>query len=563
MDKHRFRWILGWATLLGAALLLAGGTTVATGAPAAKQLKQHVLLNASQVGPSDGTMSAPAARAMQQGYLVPNQAAYMQAKGITSSGTSSGASLHAPMTPLSSLAPIATGGWDGLINPNSAPSDSTSSVGTSRFIETVNSNYAIYNKGAAAPISTGTLNALAGISGSAFDPQIMWDSQTNRFYYAMDVVVSSATHVLGVGFSKTPSPNTSADWCKYSVNYGANFPDYPKLGDSAFFWIIGSNVFNSADAFIGSDAIGISKPANGAITICPSATTFKFGEKFDLRDSTNGPAFTPVPVNQTDVDAGPGYIVARTGSLPSTRFSLHRVNKAASGVPVFTSPGSAVVVPGYTVPPNAVQRASFPNGNKRLDTLDSRPTQAVSGYDPAHPTVSGAPRLGIWVQHTTNTIPAARSEVRWYEINPLANNLFQLGKVNNPSWFAFNGAIAPDRSGYVALANRHGQNMVLGFDTSGTGSVPAVRMVSKLGLAAQSLPVIVRVSPGNYVGFDCAGTDNDCRWGDYAGASPDPFPFGGASGHPTGKVWLTSQYASGGISTLQSNWKTWNWAATP
>ena len=83
-------------------------------------------------------------------------------------------------------------------------------------------------------------------------------------------------------------------------------------------------------------------------------------------------------------------------------------------------------------------------------------------------------------------------------------------------------------------------------------------MVSKLDGSPQSSPVNVRSSTGNYIGFDCAGADNDCRWGDYSAATPDPNPPTAA-----GRVWMTNQYASGGTSTTIANWLTWNWAATP
>jgi hypothetical protein len=367
----------------------------------------------------------------------------------------------------------------------------------------------------------------------------------------MDLVVSSSDHLLALGFSKTSSPATAADFCHYFVNFGANFPDYPKLGDTANFWLVGTNDFNSAGGFIGSSVLGISKPPAGPT--CPPPSAFKFGETFNLRDPNGGPAFTPVVVNQ--IDSSPtGYIIARTGALPSTRFSLHRITPSATGTPVIQNPGLPVVMPSYTIPPDAPQRTGFPNSAKRLDTLDARPTQAVSAIDPGH-----GNRVGLWVQHTTATVPAGRSEVRWYEINPVTRTLFQSGRATSPAYFAFNGAISPDRARFGTTA-RFGHSMVLGFDTSGTTSFPAVRMLSKVGAAPQSAHVLVRSSAGNYSGFDCAGADNDCRWGDYAAASPDPVPPAGST---TGRVWSVSQYASGVNSTSRANWRTWNWVATP
>jgi hypothetical protein len=500
---------------------------------------------------SDGTVGLAAAAALKQGYLVPDQAAYDRAKSksaLAQTENSAGAELAQGL-----LAPLMIRGWNGIFDGTSAPSDSTSSVGSTRYLELINRKFAIYNKTTNVPIATGTLNTLAAAAGNAFDPQIMWDAKTNRFYYAMDLVVSASSNFLAIGFSKTASPNNgAADFCHYFVNFGAAFPDYPKLGDTSNFWLIGSNVFNSSNAFIGSDVFGLSKPPAG--TTCPAVSTFKIGEKFDLRDPNGGPAFTPVVVNQID-PSSTGYIVARTGVLPSTRLSLHRITMSATGTPVIQSPGLPVVVPSYTVPPDAQQRSGFPNSAKLLDTLDARPTQAVSAIDPGR-----ANAVGLWVQHTTLALGfPTRSEVRWYEINPVTRTLFQSGKATSTAYNSFNGAISPDRVRLGTTA-QFGNSMVLGFDTSGTTTFPAVRMLSKVGAAAQSGHVLVRQSPGNYSGFDCPGADNDCRWGDYAGASPDPLP---PTGSTVGRIWSVSQYASGVDSTTAANWRTWNWVATP
>jgi len=498
---------------------------------------------------SDGTVGKAAAVALKQGYLVPDQAAYARAKAKAAGNAPGSAQAQAAA---GTLAPVTIRSWNGIFDPNHAPSDSTGSVGSTRYMELINSKFAIYNKTTNAPINAGTLNQLANAAGNAFDPQIMWDAQTSRFYYATDLVVSASSNILATGFSKTASPNNgTVDFCHYFVNFGSDFPDYPKLGDTANFLLIGANIFNAANAFIGSDAFGISKPSAG--TTCPAATTFKFGEKFDLRDPIGGPAFTPVPVNQIDPSTV-GYIVSRTRALPSTRFSLHRVTRNADGTPNFQSPGLPVVVPSYAIPPNAPQRTGFASSNKLLDTLDARPTQAVSAIDPGH-----ANAVGLWVQHSTATVPAGRSEVRWYEINPVTRTLLQSGKASSTAYFAFNGAISPDRARLGTTA-QFGNSMVLGFDTSGTTSFPAVRMLSKVGAAAQSAHVLVRSSLGNYSGFDCAGADNNCRWGDYAGASPDPMLPAGST---RGRVWSVSQFASGVNSTTAANWRTRNWIATP
>src|SRR5262249_33911764 len=154
------------------------------------------------------------------------------------------------------LAPIVVGGFNkpGQTDNTGSPPDTTGAIGPTRYIQLVNSRAGIFNRTTGAIIGSGTLNQLAGIASSvnSFDPQIIWDPTTNRFYYIMDSRFNPASdNRLSFGFSKTPSPNNvTTDWCHYTLALGARFPDFPKLGDSAFFAIIGVNSFDSGDHFL-------------------------------------------------------------------------------------------------------------------------------------------------------------------------------------------------------------------------------------------------------------------------------------------------------------------------
>ena len=192
---------------------------------------------AAKRDPNRGTLSAAAGRAIDRGYLVPNQARYDHLKARSTRPAATRAALLAPAS--GPLAPSIVSGrsWLGINNPNVAPPDETSAVGTTRYVELVNTNFAIYNKTSNSPISTGSINSLAGAAStdSVFDVQVIWDPTTSRFYYAADDVVSSSDNRVAFGFSKTASPSSAADFCKYSIGFGSVFPDYPKLGDSQFF----------------------------------------------------------------------------------------------------------------------------------------------------------------------------------------------------------------------------------------------------------------------------------------------------------------------------------------
>jgi hypothetical protein len=500
---------------------------------------------AAKQDPNRGTLSVAARRAIHRGYLVPNQARYDRRKALLSRRAAGREALAAPVS--GPLAPSIVAGrsWQGINSTIATPPDETSAVGTTRYIELVNIKFAIYNKTSNSPISTGSINSLAGAPASddVFDVQIIWDATTSRFYYAADDVVSSTTNKLAFGFSKTASPNSAADFCKYTLNFNAAFPDFPKLGDSQFFSIIGSNVFNSGGSFVGSDLLAISKPPAGAS--CPAASSFKFDDAPSLMANASTQAFTPVPANEIDTKAT-GWAVARPRPLPATQLSLFKVTRdATTGNPVIQSTGTPVTVPSFNLPPNAPQKGSI----NEIDTSDARQTQAVAAVDPAH-----SSKFAIWTQHTINV--GGRAAVRWYEIDTGANSLLQSGTASDASRFLFNGAISPNRQ-VNGGTHAGGNAMVLNYNSASSTAFPGIRMVSKFASGAQSTPVVVKNSPGPLSGFDCDLVTQFCRWGDYAAATPDP--------STANRIWQVSQFAvgSGSGTTGPATSRTWNFVATP
>ena len=430
---------------------------------------------AAKQDPNRGTLSVAARRAVDRGYLVPNQAGYDRQKALSTRRAASREALTAPVSgplaPLSPLAPLIVSGrsFQGINSPNAAPPDETSAVGTTRYIELVNVEFAIYNKTSNTPISTGTINSMVGAAStdSVFDVQVIWDPTTNRFYYAADDVASSSNNGIAFGFSKTASPSSAADFCQYRIGFGSVFPDYPKLGDSRFFAMVGSNLFSGNNSFLGSDLLAISKPPAG--TSCPAASTFKLDDAAPLMINASTQAFTPVPANEIDTRPA-GQVVARPAPMPATQLSLFTVTRdGTTGFPVIQSTGTPVTVPSFIWPANAPQKGSM----NAIDTLDARQTQAVAAVDPGH---SG--KFAIWTQHTINL--GGRAAVRWYEIDPVAHSLLQSGTASNSSLWQFNGAISPNRQVNGATTSG-GDAMVLNFDSSSSTAFPAIRMVSKLG----------------------------------------------------------------------------------
>jgi hypothetical protein len=541
--KIRVRWLRS-LTRLATALLVIGlvGGAPATGAARLSRSQEPMRLREAGSEPSEpGRPSAAARRAIRQGYLVPDQAAYERAKKAAEDSTAP----SAPRVSYGPAAPILGRSWNGVNDPNSAPSDSTGAIGRTRYIELVNRKFGIYNRDTTAAITTGTLNSLAGADplDNLFDPQIIWDAGTNRFYYVMDHIVNSTDNRLAFGFSKTSSPSSAADWCKYFLGYGSEFPDYPKLGDTSNFLMIGANVFGPT-SFLRTDLVTITKPPSG--TSCPNASTFQVGLKQNLRNADGTVAFTPVPANQID-NSSTGWVLATKCCNGGSYLSAFKITRNTDGTPNFGA-ARTITVPSYALPSNAPQATTL----RKLDTLDTRLTQAVSAIDPSR---GSSGRLAVWTQHTVQG--GAGAEVRWYEINPSAPGLFQSGKRSSSSLFVFNGAVSPDRQ-VQGTTKRFGANMVLGFNTSSSSTFPDIRSLSKLSGNSQSGDLVVKASTGPLDDFSC-NSSNICRWGDYAAATPDPVV---ASTAPNGQVWLSNQWSSA-TACCAADWRTRNWAISP
>jgi len=160
--------------------------------------------------------------------------------------------------------------------------------------------------------------------------------------------------------------------------------------------------------------------------------------------------------------------------------------------------------------------------------------------------------MALWTQHAVRG--GAGSEVRWYELDPGRRTVLRHGGVSDPDLYAFNGAGAPDRAVRVG-ARRFGRSMVVGFDTSSETTDSAVQMVSEVGDGPQSDFVMLRRSRGPAADFSCMDT---CRWGDYAGASPDP-SFGPDAAR--GRVWLTNMWNRPNRPGV--DWRTVVWQSRP
>ncbi len=557
--KHAYRPPLLRATCAAVALLGAAGFASAQDRLAPQQSGVLTPITTPLVG--DGTMSANARNSMLYGPLPASQAD-VDAKAAATAAHRAAVRRGLPAAPAhpsdgagstGQQAPTGLAGWAGQQDATGTPPDTTGAIGPTRYIQTVNRRYGVYLRNGTL-LNQGTLNTLFGANANNFDPQLIWDPTTFRFYYTGDTVVSATNNRLAFGFSKTSQPNNgSTHFCHYSLPYGNEFPDYPKMGDNARFILIGVNIYpGGAGGYIRADVVAIRKPANGNITNCPNISWYRF---LNLRDSTNARVFTVTPGNQIDRTFRNGIAWARNLSLPSNRMWFFNFGWNAANVPVRSAAKLLTLPFTNAIPAGATQ----PTFTQVLDTSDTRGQNATLAWNP---------QRGGWSFWTQNTVRAGTtSTIRFYEINPFGPGgqpvIRRAGNVPVSSCFKYNAALSPDRKVRAGTPSQWGNNWIVNYSVSGsTGCNLNPRIVEGSSVNGGGLTFrLVRNGTAPYRDFSCAAGGSQCRWGDYSGATPDVNPSGSAT---RGSVWATNQYSNvANASVAIANWRTWIWQSRP
>jgi hypothetical protein len=447
----------------------------------------------------------------------------------------------------------------GLGAGSNTPSDSTGAIGPTHYTEVVNAQVGLFDRTLAgvgsASLSTFT-GAAAGVNVG--DPQIQWDQQWGRWVYAALEIApgpSPPNNWLAFGWSKNGDPANlslaNSEWCNFHIPTQTNIHDYPKLGHDANFILIGVNIYNATQAFVSAGIWAIIKPTVGVTTCVPPPSASLFGGPGTavLRHGfpALNPVFTPVPGNTADT-AATGYIVAiDPGYIGVWHVSALPVGSCVAP-PCLVADGEIAITP-WSFPTGNSYLIPQPANKPALNALDGRLTQAVQLSDPQ------AGVSAVWTQHTTQDA-GGRTIVTWYQLVPAACTggglcgpaaKRQEGVLADPNLWLFNAAISPTSTGNASFIHYNTGSPSTFVDVRAQGrSISDPRHV-------MSGELILRNSSVADSDFSCsAPAGPPCRWGDYAGASPDP---GSCS-----TVWGTNMLNGDTASTGSPTWVSQNFA---
>lgn len=386
---------------------------------------------------------------------------------------------------------------------SSIPPDTMGGVGPNHVAELINRQYSVFDK-------TGLLQhritiddfwndaftasgSGAALTGDAFDPRILYDANTSRWYAtSVDNRRSATSRVLvGVTTGSDPSP---ANWRGFAIDAdaaGTRWADFETIGVNSDALFISSNLFDVPGEPVASSTITtISVPLSSLTSGTPSITGFDKDENLD-GSGTFGFSLQPV----VDLDGGnlPHPALASFGTTQLRRSNF--AGPSASSVSLGLE--TAITVANTLDPlPDAPQLGT----SELIETNDDR--------------LSGNALLqngSIWTVQTVEV--SGRTAVRWYEIDEATNTIEQSGTISDNSLYYYFPSIAVNDDGDV----------VIGFSGSDASSyVSAYAVVGDTdGTGTTSFGNVILTKAGEDFYVDKDSNDRN-RWGDYSATVLDP-----------------------------------------
>jgi len=374
-----------------------------------------------------------------------------------------------------------------------SPTDANGTGGTDNYIETINREFAIYDRSGNLQYTTTYQQWFANVEGQAttfYDPNVIWDSTGQRFIF---LVTTGISLLLSVAQQTNA---TSGDFCNYAFPTLSGLgSDFEKLG------VNNAGVFFTANEVAGGKLYNnmVFYVNRAQVESCAQNVTYTTWTKLKNPNGTVAEAVTPAV--QPTASQGNEYFVNSypNGGCMFTLWTLNTSSLQLSSTSVHTQ--------CYSPAPNAPQA----NSSATIYTGDCSITHVSF--------VNGLLTFAIPGSYDFGDGKGPVAIVEWFVINPSTAKLFSQGAFGTPGYWLFYAA---------AVRNFQGQ-MIFVYDVSGSSIYPSIWYVNQTFTNPQAL---VQGS-GPY------GQSGIQPWGDYQSAWLDI----GGSNHNA--VWITGMYANG------------------
>jgi hypothetical protein len=390
------------------AVIAIGAGQVATGADTNGAVVGNLTAAAAdtvnlQAAPTGFAPSAPSRPAMIRGAAVP---------AGPSTGSKPGAKASTAVTPFV----VTTNSFNGidLVNANCGcqPPDVNATVGGPYVVETVNLEYAVYNKANGALLFSISMNNFFATADGLSDPRVLYDPTWNR--WAVSITDTSGPSLW---FAYSVSGDPTDGFYKYHVGFplpAGSIVDYPNTGQDRNVFAYTSNNFDASNNYINSTAF-----------VVPKALVYNgfgwgavlYGVNYDTTPSIVG-----------------GHPTQATNFLyllsPDDGANLMRVYHFSNtgGVPSFAV--DPAITYNWAAPP---RRVNQPGTSQTLDPLDGRIDWAATQLDGR-----------VWFAHGVDV--AGFPSVNYGFVNPSSGSIHTATAFETASSDDFNPSISVENS---------------------------------------------------------------------------------------------------------------------
>lgn len=372
------------------------------------------------------------------------------------------------------------------------PPDTMGAVGPAHVVELINGRFRVYDRDGL-ELQTKDLNQFwtdtGTASSSAFDPRILFDAPTSR-WFAVSVdnrANANSSYLVAVSDGADPT----GTWTGHRIDADAGnttWADFPTIGINAQgVFLAGNHFTNSGNTLDSIEVISLPK----ADLMTGSIANMKQFPRF----STNARGSSLQPV--IDIDGtGPSNLhpIFATKSILSGTMAMSAINYSNINNPTLTS-GTQLLADG-TFPPFADQ----PGPKVNLHTSDGRiGSNAVL--------VAG----NVWAARAIDD-GSGRSVVQVFRADPFTNSIIESVLISDPSLSYYYPSIAVNTLG----------DIVVGFSGSDANTfVSSFAAAGYFDGATTSFGVPQLLKPGvsDYQRLDSSGRN---RWGDYSATMIDP-----------------------------------------
>lgn len=422
--------------------------------------------------------------------------------------------------------------FDGISFPgvtcNCAPPDTNGEVGTTQYVQTVNTGFQVWDKATGTSVlGPNSIESLwAGFPGvcstSGFgDPVVVFDQIARRW-----VITEFAGSSIPTDYciAVSTSDDATGTWNRYGFHLGSNFIDYPHIAVWPDAYYVSFNIFNSSGtSYLGPQPFAFDRaamiagtPLTTFVSVPPLGGTVAPFLPADLDGNKKPPGGAPNTfVGYPDGGSYPIYHFHVDFSIPTnSTFTTFDTLPAAA----FTQPCifTRACVPELDVP-------SFDWLDSLGDRLMFRLAYRNFGD---HECLVG----------NYTVLANGRTAPRWFEFRNVTNGPVQLFQEStyqpdDTDW-RWMSSVAMDRRGNIAM----------GYSASSPTIHPGIRFTGRL-----RRDLINTLGRNEVSIIEGGGSQNDTvnRWGDYSDLTVDPVD--------DRTFWFTSEYYS---TTSSFNWRT-------